>query len=107
MKKRHLEKIMKIFKSADIESIYVVSDSSRVKLRRLIVHIQVNSVTKLVLILVPNHKPVQFQVWITFMFSIWLRPFGKSDGTSNESSTHFDGYCGHETVMKPAPETTQ
>lgn len=35
---------------------------------------------------------------------VWVKPGGESDGTSDQSATRYDGFCGKESAFKPAPE---
>ncbi|KAH9883019.1 hypothetical protein J1614_000386 [Plenodomus biglobosus] len=35
---------------------------------------------------------------------VWVKPGGESDGTSNQSSNRYDGFCGKDSAFKPAPE---
>ncbi|KAF2855195.1 glycoside hydrolase family 6 protein [Plenodomus tracheiphilus IPT5] len=35
---------------------------------------------------------------------VWVKPGGESDGTSDQSSARYDGFCGKASAMKPAPE---
>ncbi|KAK3395281.1 exoglucanase 3 precursor [Podospora didyma] len=38
---------------------------------------------------------------------VWVKPGGESDGTSDESATRYDSFCGKEESYKPAPEAGQ
>ncbi|PKS07425.1 hypothetical protein jhhlp_006028 [Lomentospora prolificans] len=35
---------------------------------------------------------------------VWVKPGGESDGTSDESATRYDSYCGKPDAYKPSPE---
>lgn len=35
---------------------------------------------------------------------VWVKPGGESDGTSDESATRYDSFCGKEESFKPSPE---
>jgi cellulose 1,4-beta-cellobiosidase len=35
---------------------------------------------------------------------VWVKPGGESDGTSDESATRYDSYCGKPDAFKPSPE---
>ncbi|KAH4353981.1 glucanase [Parastagonospora nodorum] len=35
---------------------------------------------------------------------VWVKPGGESDGTSDQSASRYDGFCGKESAFKPAPE---
>jgi len=35
---------------------------------------------------------------------VWVKPGGESDGTSDQSSVRYDGFCGKSSAFKPAPE---
>lgn len=34
----------------------------------------------------------------------WIKPGGEADGTSDTSAKRYDGKCGSEDALKPAPE---
>ncbi|CAI4214994.1 unnamed protein product [Parascedosporium putredinis] len=38
---------------------------------------------------------------------VWVKPGGESDGTSDESATRYDSYCGKPDAFKPSPEAGQ
>lgn len=35
---------------------------------------------------------------------VWVKPGGESDGTSDSTATRYDGFCGKDDALKPAPE---
>lgn len=35
---------------------------------------------------------------------VWVKPGGEADGTSDESATRYDSYCGKPDAFKPSPE---
>ncbi|KAK1226563.1 1,4-beta-D-glucan cellobiohydrolase cel6c [Marasmius sp. AFHP31] len=35
---------------------------------------------------------------------VWVKPGGESDGTSDQSATRYDSFCGHSDAFKPSPE---
>lgn len=35
---------------------------------------------------------------------VWVKPGGESDGTSDESATRYDSFCGKPDAFKPSPE---
>jgi len=53
----------------------------------------------------PEANPISGMDYLDAFY--WIKPLGESDGTSDESAERYDGYCGHKTAMKPAPEAGQ
>jgi len=104
--KRYLEAMHKDFKSAGIESVYFVCDTSRngKKVDRKHPGEWCNQ-TGVGVGARPQASPVSGMDYLDAFY--WIKPLGESDGTSDESAARFDGYCGHETAMKPAPEAGQ
>jgi cellulose 1,4-beta-cellobiosidase len=104
--KRYLEAIHKDFVSAGIKSVYFVSDTSRngKKVDRKHPGEWCNQ-TGVGVGARPQANPVSGMDYLDAFY--WIKPLGESDGTSDESAARFDGYCGHETAMKPAPEAGQ
>ncbi|KAL6601010.1 glycoside hydrolase family 6 protein, partial [Neocallimastix sp. 'constans'] len=104
--KRYLEAMHKDFKSAGIESVYFVCDTSRngKKVDRKHPGEWCNQ-TGVGVGARPQASPVSGMDYLDAFY--WIKPLGESDGTSDESAARYDGYCGHETAMKPAPEAGQ
>ncbi|KAG4108182.1 glycoside hydrolase family 6 protein [Neocallimastix lanati (nom. inval.)] len=104
--KRYLEAMHKDFKAAGIESVYFVCDTSRngKKVDRKHPGEWCNQ-TGVGVGARPQASPVSGMDYLDAFY--WIKPLGESDGTSDESAVRFDGYCGHETAMKPAPEAGQ
>ncbi|KAG4083872.1 putative cellulase [Neocallimastix lanati (nom. inval.)] len=104
--KRYLEAMHKDFKSAGIESVYFVCDTSRngKKVDRKHPGEWCNQ-TGVGVGARPQASPVSGMDYLDAFY--WIKPLGESDGTSDESAVRYDGYCGHETAMKPAPEAGQ
>nr|AEX92710.1 putative cellulase [Neocallimastix patriciarum] len=104
--KRYLEAMHKDFKAAGISSVYFVSDTSRngKKVDRKHPGEWCNQ-TGVGVGARPKASPVSGMDYLDAFY--WIKPLGESDGTSDENAERFDGYCGHETAMKPAPEAGQ
>eukprot|EP00833_Pecoramyces_ruminatium_P003856 jgi/Orpsp1_1/1177888/evm.model.c7180000063223.1 len=104
--KRFLEAMHKDFKAAGIESVYFVSDTSRNGHKTDRKHPgEWCNQTGVGIGARPKASPVSGMDYLDAFY--WIKPLGESDGTSDESAARFDGYCGHETAMKPAPEAGQ
>ena len=104
--KRYIEAMYKDFKAAGIESVYFIDDSSRngVKNDRFHPGEWCNQ-TGSGIGARPEANPVAGMDYLDAFY--WVKPYGESDGTSDESAKRYDGYCGHRTAMKPAPEAGQ
>ncbi|OUM61927.1 glycoside hydrolase family 6 protein [Piromyces sp. E2] len=104
--KRYIEAMYKDFKSAGIKSVYFIDDSSRngVKNDRFHPGEWCNQ-TGSGIGARPQANPVSGMDYLDAFY--WVKPYGESDGTSDESAKRYDGYCGHRTAMKPAPEAGQ
>ena len=104
--KRYIEAMHKDFKAAGIESVYFIDDSSRngVKNDRFHPGEWCNQMGSGVGAR-PEANPVPGMDYLDAFY--WVKPYGESDGTSDESAKRYDGYCGHRTAMKPAPEAGQ
>ena len=104
--KRYLEAMSEDFKAAGIESVYFVSDTSRngVKTERTHPGEWCNQ-TGAGVGARPEANPISGMEYLDAFY--WVKPLGESDGTSDESAKRFDGYCGHATAMKNAPEAGQ
>jgi cellulose 1,4-beta-cellobiosidase len=104
--KRYIQAMYKDFKAAGIESVYFIDDSSRngVKNDRFHPGEWCNQ-TGSGIGARPQANPVSGMDYLDAFY--WVKPYGESDGTSDESAKRYDGYCGHRTAMKPAPEAGQ
>nr|AAL01212.1 cellobiohydrolase II-like cellulase CelI [Orpinomyces sp. PC-2] len=105
--KRYLQELMhKDFKAAGIESVYFVCDTSRNghKVDRKHPGEWCNQ-TGVGVGARPQASPVSGMDYLDAFY--WIKPLGESDGTSDTSAARYDGYCGHDTAMKPAPEAGQ
>nr|AEX92714.1 putative cellulase [Neocallimastix patriciarum] len=104
--KRYLEAMHKDFKAAGIQSVYFVCDTSRngKKVDRKHPGEWCNQ-TGVGVGARPKASPVSGMDYLDAFY--WIKPLGESDGTSDENAVRYDGYCGHETAMKPAPEAGQ
>jgi cellulose 1,4-beta-cellobiosidase len=104
--KRYLEAVKKDFTSAGIKSVYFVSDTSRNGHKTDRKHPgEWCNQTGVGVGARPQASPVSGMDYLDAFY--WIKPLGESDGTSDESAVRFDGYCGHDTAMKPAPEAGQ
>ncbi|ORX77523.1 putative cellulase [Anaeromyces robustus] len=104
--KRYLEAMYKDFTSAGIKSVYFVSDSSRNGHKTDRKHPgEWCNQTGVGIGARPQASPISGMSYLDAFY--WIKPLGESDGTSDESAARFDGYCGHDTAMKPAPEAGQ
>jgi len=104
--KRYLEAMYKDFTAAGIQSVYFVSDTSRNGHKTDRKHPgEWCNQTGVGIGARPQASPVSGMEYLDAFY--WIKPLGESDGTSDESAARFDGYCGHETAMKPAPEAGQ
>jgi len=104
--KRYLEAMYKTFKSAGIKSIYFVDDTSRNGHKTDRKHPgEWCNQTGVGIGARPQANPISGLDYLDAFY--WIKPLGESDGTSDESAARFDGYCGHSTAMKPAPEAGQ
>ncbi len=104
--KRYIEAMYKDFKAAGISSVYFIEDTSRngVKNDRYHPGEWCNQMGSGIGAR-PKANPVSGMEYVDAFY--WVKPYGESDGTSDESAKRFDGYCGHRTAMKPAPEAGQ
>jgi len=104
--KRYIEAMYKDFKSAGIKSVYFIEDTSRngVKNDRFHPGEWCNQMGSGIGAR-PEANPVPGMDYLDAFY--WVKPYGESDGTSDESAKRYDGYCGHRTAMKPAPEAGQ
>jgi len=104
--KRYLEAMHKDFKSAGIKSVYFVCDTSRngKKVDRKHPGEWCNQ-TGVGVGARPQASPISSMDYLDAFY--WIKPLGESDGTSDTSAARYDGYCGHDTAMKPAPEAGQ
>ncbi|KAG4091709.1 glycoside hydrolase family 6 protein [Neocallimastix lanati (nom. inval.)] len=104
--KRYLEAIHKDFTAAGIPSVYFVCDTSRngKKVDRKHPGEWCNQIG-VGIGARPQASPISGMPYLDAFY--WIKPLGESDGTSDTSAARFDGYCGHETAMKPAPEAGQ
>ncbi|ORX77524.1 putative cellulase [Anaeromyces robustus] len=104
--KRYLEAMYKDFTSAGIKSVYFVSDSSRNGHKTDRKHPgEWCNQTGVGIGARPQANPISGMDYLDAFY--WIKPLGESDGTSDESAERYDGYCGHDTAMKPAPEAGQ
>jgi len=104
--KRYIKAMYKEFKAAGISSVYFIEDTSRngVKNDRYHPDEWCNQMGSGIGAR-PKAYPVSGMEYLDAFY--WVKPYGESDGTSDESDKSFDGYCGHATAMKPAPEAGQ
>jgi len=104
--KRYIEAMYKDFKAAGIESVYFIEDTSRngVKNDRFHPGEWCNQMGSGIGAR-PQANPISGMDYLDAFY--WVKPYGESDGTSDESAKRYDGYCGHRTAMKPAPEAGQ
>jgi len=104
--KRYLEAMYKDFKSAGIKSVYFIDDTSRNGHKTDRTHPgEWCNQTGVGIGVRPTANPISGMDYLDAFY--WVKPLGESDGTSDESAKRFDGYCGHATAMKPAPEAGQ
>jgi len=104
--KRYLEAMYKDFTGAGIKSVYFVCDSSRNGHKTDRKHPgEWCNQTGVGIGERPKANPISSMSYLDAFY--WIKPLGESDGTSDESAARFDGYCGHATAMKPAPEAGQ
>jgi len=104
--KRYLEAMHKDFKAAGISSVYFVCDTSRNGHKTDRKHPgEWCNQTGVGVGARPQASPISGMDYLDAFY--WIKPLGESDGTSDESAARFDGYCGHDTAMKPAPEAGQ
>jgi len=104
--KRYITAMHDDFKSAGIESVYFIEDTSRngVKNDRYHPGEWCNQMGSGIGAR-PEANPVSGMDYLDAFY--WVKPYGESDGTSDTSAKRYDGYCGHRTAMKPAPEAGQ
>jgi len=104
--KRYIEAMYKDFKAAGIESVYFIEDTSRngVKNDRYHPGEWCNQMGSGIGAR-PQANPISDMDYLDAFY--WVKPYGESDGTSDESSEHYDGNCGQINAMKPAPEAGQ
>jgi cellulose 1,4-beta-cellobiosidase len=104
--KRYLEAMHKDFKAAGIKSVYFVCDTSRNGHKTDRKHPgEWCNQTGVGVGARPQASPISGMEYLDAFY--WIKPLGESDGTSDENAVRYDGYCGHETAMKPAPEAGQ
>nr|AEX92717.1 putative cellulase [Neocallimastix patriciarum] len=104
--KRYLEAMHKDFKSAGIKSVYFVCDTSRNGHKTDRKHPgEWCNQTGVGVGARPQASPISSMDYLDAFY--WIKPLGESDGTSDTSAVRYDGYCGHDTAMKPAPEAGQ
>jgi len=104
--KRYLEAMNKDFKSAGIKNVYFVDDTSRNGKKTDRTHPgEWCNQTGVGVGARPKANPISGMDYLDAFY--WIKPLGESDGTSDESAKRYDGYCGHATAMKPAPEAGQ
>ncbi|ORY62785.1 putative cellulase [Neocallimastix californiae] len=104
--KRYLEAMYQDFTAAGIKSVYFVSDTSRNGKKTDRKHPgEWCNQTGVGIGARPQASPISGMEYLDAFY--WVKPLGESDGTSDESAERYDGYCGHETAMKPAPEAGQ
>ena len=104
--KRYLEAMHKDFTSAGIQSVYFFSDTSRNGKKTDRKHPgEWCNQTGCGIGARPKASPISGMEYLDAFY--WVKPIGESDGTSDTSAKRYDGYCGHETAMKPAPEAGQ
>ena len=104
--KRYIEAMHKNFTAAGIKNAYFVDDTSRNGHKTDREHPgEWCNQTGVGVGARPQASPVSGMDYLDAFY--WIKPLGESDGTSDESAVRFDGYCGHETAMKPAPEAGQ
>jgi len=104
--KRYLEAMHKDFKAAGIKSVYFIDDTSRNGHKTDRTHPgEWCNQTGVGIGARPAANPISGLDYLDAFY--WVKPLGESDGTSDESAKRFDGYCGHATAMKPAPEAGQ
>jgi len=101
--KNYIKNMYKDFKAAGIKSVYFIEDTSRngVKNNRFHPSEWCNQ-TGSGIGARPQANPIEDMDYLDAFY--WVKPYGESDGTSDESSQRYDAYCGHRTAMKPAPE---
>ncbi|ORX58527.1 exoglucanase Cel6A [Piromyces finnis] len=104
--KRYIQAMYKDFTSAGIKSVYFIEDTSRNGHKTDRTHPgEWCNQTGVGIGARPQANPVSGMDYLDAFY--WVKPLGESDGTSDESAKRFDGYCGHATAMKPAPEAGQ
>jgi len=104
--KRYIEAMYKDFKAAGIASVYFIDDTSRNGHKTDRTHPgEWCNQTGVGIGARPQANPISGMDYLDAFY--WVKPLGESDGTSDESAKRFDGYCGHATAMKPAPEAGQ
>ncbi|ORX48384.1 putative cellulase [Piromyces finnis] len=104
--KRYIEAMYKDFKSAGIKSVYFIDDTSRNGHKTDRTHPgEWCNQTGVGIGARPQANPISGMDYLDAFY--WVKPLGESDGTSDTSAKRFDGYCGHATAMKPAPEAGQ
>ncbi|KAG4105810.1 cellulase [Neocallimastix lanati (nom. inval.)] len=96
----------KDFKAASISSVYFVCDASRNghKIDRKHPGEWCNQ-TGVGIGARPQASPISSMEYLDAFY--WIKPLSESDGTSDTTAVRYDGNCGHETAMKPAPEAGQ
>ncbi|OUM62460.1 glycoside hydrolase family 6 protein [Piromyces sp. E2] len=104
--KRYLEAMYKTFSGAGIKSVYFIDDTSRNGKKTDRTHPgEWCNQTGAGIGARPQANPVSGMNYLDAFY--WVKPIGESDGTSDTSAVRYDGYCGHATAMKPAPEAGQ
>ena len=96
----------KDFTSAGIKSVYFIDDTSRNGHKTDRTHPgEWCNQTGVGIGARPQANPISGMDYLDAFY--WVKPLGESDGTSDTSAVRYDGYCGHATAMKPAPEAGQ
>jgi len=104
--KRYIEAMHKDFKAAGIKNVYFVDDTSRNGHKTDRKHPgEWCNQTGVGIGARPQANPISSMDYLDAFY--WVKPLGESDGTSDTSAERYDGYCGHDTAMKPAPEAGQ
>eukprot|EP00833_Pecoramyces_ruminatium_P000903 jgi/Orpsp1_1/1174935/evm.model.c7180000052010.1 len=104
--KRYIQAMHDDFKAAGIKNVYFVDDTSRNGHKTDRKHPgEWCNQTGVGVGARPKANPISGMDYLDAFY--WIKPLGESDGTSDESAERFDGYCGHDTAMKPAPEAGQ
>ncbi|OUM68432.1 glycoside hydrolase family 6 protein [Piromyces sp. E2] len=104
--KRYIEAMYKTFQSAGIKSVYFIDDTSRNGHKTDRKHPgEWCNQTGVGIGARPQANPISGMDYLDAFY--WVKPLGESDGTSDTTAVRYDGYCGHDTAMKPAPEAGQ
>nr|AAL92497.1 exoglucanase Cel6A [Piromyces sp. E2] len=104
--KRYIEAMYKDFKSAGIKSVYFIDDTSRNGHKTDRTHPgEWCNQTGVGIGARPQANPISGMDYLDAFY--WVKPLGESDGYSDTTAVRYDGYCGHATAMKPAPEAGQ